>query len=138
MTEVEFRVKHSELIEYYQLMEMRLKTACAGLLADKEKDWFARLSDYESDPFGVLIKKIKEIQQLKNLSLLSEDDFVKLDELREKRNYWAHQCFGGQNPIVFNHGELRNPEYAKTIIADLDNAIKWDERLTEVVRSVLR
>ena len=138
MTETEFRVKHSELIEYYQLMEMRLKTACAGLLADKEKDWFARLSDYESDPFGVLIKKIKEIQQRKNLSLLSDDEFIKLGELREKRNYWAHQCFGGQYPIVFQKGNVKDPKYATKIVDDLDDAIKWDERLTEVVNVVLK
>ncbi len=37
MTETEFRVKHSELIEYYQLIEMRLKGICAALLADGEK-----------------------------------------------------------------------------------------------------
>ena len=59
MTETEFRVKHSELIEYYQLIEMRFKSACAGLLADEEKGWFNRLDDYESDPFGKLIQKFK-------------------------------------------------------------------------------
>ena len=26
MTETEFRIKHSEIIEYYQLIEMRLKS----------------------------------------------------------------------------------------------------------------
>lgn len=37
MTEAEFRVKHSELIEYYQLIEMRLKCICADLLADEDR-----------------------------------------------------------------------------------------------------
>ena len=31
MTENDFRVKHSEIIEYYQLIEMRLKGICASL-----------------------------------------------------------------------------------------------------------
>ena len=36
MTEIEFRAKHSELIEYYQLIEMRLRFICATLPVDKK------------------------------------------------------------------------------------------------------
>ncbi len=54
MTESDFRFKHSELIEYYQYIEMHLKAICAGFLADEEKGWFERLSDYETDSFGNL------------------------------------------------------------------------------------
>ena len=57
MTKTEFREKHSELIEYYQYIEMRLKGICATLLADEERGWFERLEDYESDPLGKLIKQ---------------------------------------------------------------------------------
>ena len=51
MTENDFRFKHSELIEYYQYIEMRLKAICAAILADEEKSWiynnlFARKCDY--------------------------------------------------------------------------------------------
>ena len=58
MTEVEFRVKHSELIEYYQLIEMHLKGICAALDVDKENSWFDKLDDFEADPLGKLLKKI--------------------------------------------------------------------------------
>ena len=138
MTETEFRVKHSEIIEYYQLIEMRFKSACAGLLADKEKGWFDRLDDYDSDPFGKLIQKFKEIQRQKQLLLLSQEDFNKLDELREKRNYWVHQCFGGQYPVVFSNGNVRNPQYAAKIIQDFEEAVHWDEKITEVVRASVK
>ena len=138
MTETEFRVKHSELIEYYQLIEMRFKSACAGLLADEEKGWFNRLDDYESDPFGKLIQKFKEIQRQKQLSILSQADFVKLDELREKRNYWVHQCFGGQEPIVFRNGNVRETKYAIKITQDLDDAVEWDEKITKVVKASVK
>ena len=70
MTESEFRFKHSELIEYYQYIEMRLRFLCADFLADEERNWFERLSDYESDSFGFLLKKIKEIQEQKKVTLL--------------------------------------------------------------------
>ena len=47
MTESEFRFKYSELIEYYQYIEMRLKGICATILVltDEDKGWFERLSD---------------------------------------------------------------------------------------------
>ena len=134
MTEKEFRVKHSELIEYYQLIEMRLRFICADLLADKERTWFERLDDYESDPFGLLIHKIKEIQSQKQITALTQDDFDSLAELRKTRNYWVHQCFGIHNPITFRNGEVRNKGYADRINADFDNAVEWDEKLTKVLK----
>ena len=132
MTENDFRVKYCELMEYYQYLEMRLKFICAASLADEEKGWFERLYDYDSDPFGLLLQKIKEYQKQKNNPMLSQDDFAALDEIRQKRNYWAHQCFGGLNPIVFNRGQLRRAEYGNLLISDLNEAIEWDKQLTEM------
>lgn len=137
MTESDFRFKHSELIEYYQYVEMRLKFICSGLLTDEEKVWFERLSDYENDSFGCLLKKIKEIQKQKNVALLKEDDFSKLDDLRKTRNYWAHQCFGGQTPIVFKDDKVKRNEYAIKIVSDLDEAIEWNEKLTEIGKQII-
>lgn len=137
MTESDFRCKHSELIEYYQYIEMRLKFICSGFLADEEKVWFERLSDYENDSFGCLLKKIKEIQKQKNVALLKEDDFSKLDDLRKTRNYWAHQCFGGQTPIVFKDDKVKRNEYAIKIVSDLDEAIEWNEKLTEIGKQII-
>lgn len=137
MTETEFRFKHSELIEYYQLIEMRLRGICADLCVDKARDWFDRYNDYESDSFGLLIRKTKEIQAQKQINLLSQDDFVELECLRKTRNYWAHECFGGSIPIVFNReGELKRSIYAEKIASDLNDAIRWDEKLTKFINSL--
>ena len=38
MNQSEFREKHSELIEYYQYIEMRLKGICAVIPADESRD----------------------------------------------------------------------------------------------------
>lgn len=70
MTEVEFRVKHSELIEYYQLIEMHLKGICAALDVDKENSWFDKLDDFEADPLGKLLKEIKKLQSKKIINCL--------------------------------------------------------------------
>ncbi len=105
MTETDFRVKHSELIEYYQLIEERLRGICAELMADDEKNWFNKFRDYELEPFGSLIKKLKDIQGQNQIVLLNEEDFGKLDDLRKARNYWVHQCFGFHNNVTFPGGE---------------------------------
>ncbi len=132
MTETDFRVRHSELIEYYQLIEMRLRSICATLLADEDRGWLDRLDDYELDAFGSLLKKIKVIQRQKQKVLLSDDDFEKLDDLRKTRNYWVHQCFGLHNRVGFRNKVVKNPEHIKRIIEDFNEVVEWDEKLTGI------
>ena len=137
MTEEEFRINHSKIIEYYQLIEMRLKGICAKLVEDDEKSWYSLLIDYELDPLGRLLQQIKKIQTIRNVTLLSEEDLDALDEIREARNFWVHRCFGGDNPVVFNRdGQVKNMNYSKRILDDLFVAIQWDDKLTEVFRSI--
>lgn len=137
MTENDFRINHSKIIEAYQLIEMRLKMICAGLLSDEERDWLERFDDYELEPLGNLIKKIREEQPKKHITLFSPDDFESLDLIRKTRNYWAHQCFGGHSPIVFSReGTVKRPVYAAKVIDDLRNAEDWNDKLTEIFRSL--
>lgn len=142
MTETEFRFKHSQLIEYYQYVEMRLRFICAALLADEERTWFERLDDYGADPMGKLIWKLDEIQKSIGSGFLSEEDIAELNELRANRNYWCHQAFSGDFHVTFRRDAvkremvLRRPEYAKKIADDLNAAIEWDEKLTNVSRAI--
>lgn len=136
MTETDFRFKHSELIQYYQLIEMRLKSICAALLADEEKGWYKRLEDYESDSMGGLIRNIWTIQDQKKMNLFSKDDIDVLDNLRNTRNYWAHECFGGEHPVCFKKGEVKNPEHTKRIIFDYETAVEWDEKLADIFKAL--
>ena len=131
MTETEFRLRYSELIEYYQYIEERLKYICAQLLADADKGWFNRLNELESDPFGMLIRKIKQLQNEKQMIVLDDKEIRELDDMRNSRIYWIHQCFGGMSsPVIFRKGELRRPEHAKKLKEDLSMAIEWEEKLT--------
>ena len=133
MTETEFRINHSKIIEYYQYIEMRLKVICAGLLSDEERTWFDRLNDYESDPLGKLIRKIKKTQRQKNMGLLTTKDFKALKSIREARNYWAHQCFGALEHVTFKNDAVKNQEYANRILADLNAAETVDQELADKV-----
>ncbi len=134
MTENEFRVKYSQLIQYYQYIEMRLKYICAELMADEEKTWFDNLDNLATDPFGLLIGKIKSLQAEKQIEVLSEDIINDLKKLKQTRNYWVHQSFGGNNPIIFRKGEVKNQGYADKLKKDLFDVIEWDEKLTELLR----
>lgn len=135
MTETEFRVEYSKLIEFYQYIEERLKYICASLLADEQKGWFERLNDLESDPFGMLIKKIQQLQNEKQIIILSDEEINGLDDVRNSRNYWIHQCFCGMSsPVIFRKGELRRSEHGKRLRTDLSIAIEWDEKLTNKMR----
>ena len=137
MTESEFRIIHSELIAYFQYIEMHMRGICAALLKNEEKSWFQRLEDYDMDPLGKLIQKLKDIQIEKSIELFSEGEFNELDELRKKRNYWVHQCFVGTSPIVFPRKKVKHPEHEKMIVSDLHEAKKWEDTLTMIERKFL-
>ena len=140
MTEAEFRIKHSQLIEYYQSIEWRLKGICAAILADEEKGWFERLDDYETDAFGALVKTVQSIQKGKHITLLTQEDAASLNALRQDRNYWVHMCFIGNNdqelPITFNKGELKRSTFAQRLTRSLTNAIEWDEKLVKISKQL--
>ena len=136
MTETEFRIYHSKIIEAYQLIEMQLKVMCAALLSDEDRDWGDRLNDYESDPLGRLVQVLQDIKSKKKKTLFSAEEFRELDEIRISRNYWAHQCFGGDNPIVFKKDTVKNPAYARRILVDLRNAEDWNGKIAEKLCSM--
>ena len=136
MTETQFRVKHSELIGYYQFIEIHLKGICADLLADKDRGWFARLDDYETDTMGKMIQTLRKTQAQKKVEFFSSEDFDALEELRKRRNFWIHLCFIDYVHISFKKGVLKHPEHAKWIVDDFFNAQELDEKLVEIGRSI--
>jgi hypothetical protein len=95
-------------------------------------EWFQGLSDYDADPLGKLIQKIHVAQEEKKHVVFSSDEFNDLDCIRQARNFWCHQCFGGDYPVIFKNGVIKQPEYAKKLVSDLREAIEWDERLAEI------
>ena len=95
-------------------------------------DWYKKLGEYEADPFGAMLIRLKKTQDEKKKYFLSEEDLNELGVVRERRNYWVHQCFIGAKPIIFKNGEVREPEYAEAIKKDLDMAEVWEKKLADV------
>lgn len=137
MTEAEFRFKHSELISYYQYIEMHLKGICSAAGADTGAQWVVDLQKFDTDTLWKLLKMLKEIPKENRLFDLSDSDFEQLDALRENRNYWCHNCFTGEDPIVFSaKGILKRPEFEEKIKNDLQEAMKWDKNLSNVFNQI--
>ena len=137
MKEEEFRTNHSLIIEYYQYIELRLKGICAAITADGDKGWIERLDDYEGDPLGKLLKELLKVQKQQGREYIKIEEIRQLDILRERRNYWCHQCFGGnESHLYIKKGEVLPDITAKEVKEDLNEAVFWDEKLTEFYRCI--
>ena len=86
----EFRIIHSKLIEQFQLIEYHLE-GLFGLVGDGEFEELTKR--VENDTMGELIRKVRFVFINKKIDLLNKDDFALLDEIRDARNYWCHQCY---------------------------------------------
>lgn len=140
MTETEFRTKHSELIEYYQYVEMHLKYICVKLIGKKEGFLAERFGEFQTDTLGKSIRLIKEYQEQKQIAWFTPEDFAALEALRESRNYWVHECFSGYVHITFRDGQVRkqNQLLLQKLVQDLQDAIEWDEKITGISNEIER
>jgi len=135
VTENEFRFNYCELMQYYQLIEMHLRGICAGFLVDEDGNWLDRIEDYETDSLGLLVNEIQAMQKKGQLRLFTQDDFNALQALRKTRNYWTHQCFLGDRPVVFPHGKVKRSEHAEKVVRNLEEAMKWEAKITKIGHS---
>ena len=86
----EFRIKHSCIIEQYQLIEHHLE-GIFGLLGYGDFEEITKR--VENDTMGELIRKVRFMTKERNVYLISKEDFDVLEEIRDERNYWCHQCY---------------------------------------------
>ena len=90
MTRDKFKLIHSELIMQVQCIEHDLKLIYAGM----HKGNFDRnLDALEKVNLGTMIKKVKELDYSDGHPDLTKRDYALLEQIREIRNYWCHQCF---------------------------------------------
>lgn len=90
MTRDKFKLIHSELIMQVQLIENDLKLIYAGMHKGNFDKNFNML---EKSNLGTVIRKLKELDYSDGHPDLSKKDYEVLEQIREIRNYWCHQCF---------------------------------------------
>jgi len=85
-----FKLIHSELIMSVQYIEQDLKLIYSILKSGK---FYDNYSDVENAPLGKLLKSLQELEQELGYSKIKEQDYDLLNQIREIRNYWCHQCY---------------------------------------------
>lgn len=124
MTLEEYRIKHSLLIEQYQLIEFDLE----GLYATLSEEPFCKaLQEIEKDSIGGVVREIKKIEEQQNITVFSETEYQELDQIRERRNFWCHVCY--TEGYDKNTGAPRN---AKMLSTDLWIAETFLARLRKI------
>ena len=115
-----------------------MKCLCAALSSDEGANWFQKLDDYDSDPLGKMIQLLQAVQQQKHLEILTPAELLSLNDLRENRNWWVHQCFTDtEKHVTFNKGKLRKPVYEDMLKRDFEKASKWEDKITEIGQAVV-
>lgn len=85
-----FKLIHSELIMSVQYIEQDLKLIYSIL---KGGAFYDNYSDVENFPLGKLLKSLHKMEQGLGYSKKKEEDYGLLNQIREIRNYWCHQCY---------------------------------------------
>lgn len=90
MTRERFKLVHSELIMQVQMIENDLRFIYASMKAGTFEDNY---DDLEQANLGKIIRTLKELDYSDGLPELLGKDYETLNEIREIRNYWCHQCY---------------------------------------------
>lgn len=85
-----FKIIHSELIQQVQGIEYDLKVIYAAMKSGNFEDNFQSVKTMN---LGKIIPELKKLDYSDNYPDLSESDYKLLEEIREIRNYWCHQCY---------------------------------------------
>ena len=89
----QFKVLHSEIIEYFQCIEYDLKRIYAGMSTDDYDDFDDAMDMLENSNLGNTFRKLRKLDHSDGDPWLSESDYEQLNRIRELRNYWVHQCY---------------------------------------------
>ncbi|MDO5558299.1 MAG: hypothetical protein Q4F95_01740 [Oscillospiraceae bacterium] len=118
MTLEQYRIKHSQIIECFQWIEFNLKRIYAKLSG---KSLLKTISVLDKENLGSLIVLVKQTELQNNTCYLSDEDYELLDQIREMRNYWCHQCY---LDVLFRKDEkknlvVRNQDFANKLTLEL-------------------
>ena len=119
MDEMElFKVVHSELLMSMQYLEQDLKIIFATIKDGRFDDNYEILADA---PLGKVLKEFRKLDKEKGFAKIKPKDYELLEEIREIRNYWAHQCY-----LDFHYIEDLQEKYEA--FQDVKERLHYDEQ----------
>ena len=90
MTRDKFKMIHSELIQQVQCVENNLRVIYAAMCKGNFK---SNLQSLNKANLGKIARELEELDYSDDFPELSQDDYEVIDEIRNIRNYWCHQCY---------------------------------------------
>ena len=115
MTFDNFRILHSEIMEYFQCIEYDLKRIYSGMSADDFDDCMDML---DTSNFGTVLSRLRKLDNSDGDPYLSDADYDLLDDIREIRNYWCHQCY---IDFVYIQNDYERENRFQRLARQLDN-----------------
>lgn len=85
-----FKLIHSELIQQVQCVENNLRIIYAAM---HKGDYKSNLMAVEKMNLGKIARELETLDKSDNMPEFSEKEYNTIDEIREIRNYWCHQCY---------------------------------------------
>lgn len=82
-----YKILHSETIMYYQILENDLKLIYSKMIGGDFDENLDKILDYG------LGQIIEALQNADSEFLFSDSDYDSLKEIKDNRNYWAHENF---------------------------------------------
>lgn len=84
---IDFKIKHSEIIEYFQIVEEELKIIYSII-----KNGFTNTSDIEDYKLNQIIKELIKLNI--DESIINKNNMMFIQtELKKKRDYYFYKCY---------------------------------------------
>ena len=129
-TDMKFKTMHSEIIKYYQCIEYDMKRIYSAMASD---DYFDCMDMLDGKNWGEILNRLRKLDNSDNDPFFSEEEYALLDEIRERRNYWCHQCY---LDYVYIENDFERFERLQRLCRQLENeknrAYKLHQKMQDV------
>lgn len=124
-----FRLMHSEIIEEYQCIEFDLRRIYSAMV---DRDFDDTMDELEDKNWGELLTRLKRLDNSDGKPYISSDDYELLDKIRERRNYWCHQCYLDFMYLERYEQEERLIKLVRQVENELNRTRKIQKRVEDI------
>ena len=85
-----FKIRHSDVIMCYQLIEHDLKFIYSRML---EGDFDENFDSIKKETLGSIVRLLEDLDKTDKNQWISDDDYKFLKSIVKDRNFWAHENY---------------------------------------------
>ena len=112
-----FKLIHSELIQQVQCVETNLRIIYAAMLKGNFNN---NLKSVKKMNLGKIARELEELDNSDDMPEFSGEEYDTINEIREIRNYWCHQCY-----LDFIY--IENDFEREKVFQDIAERLHYDE-----------